>query len=664
MEYYGYAGKILYVNLSSGEVRKEPLDLEMAQKFIGGWGINYHLLYKELKPNVHPLSPENPIIIGIGPLMGTPVPAASKVVATMKFPAPASKTQERYVVATAVGGNRRFGPMLKNAGYDHVVITGRAKKPSYLKIIDDDVEICDASDLWGKKNIYEITDILSYRHKGRTTIAGVWAIGKAGQNQLMGATGFLDKASGLGRWGGGAALGSKNLTAVVTHGSKGVKVADPIRFMALVEAKRQEIKNHPAWRTQFPMAVSGAVGATADENYPATARDDTTLFYTGCISCVDPCRIAHKIEGGMFDGDVLQTGHWMTIVDYGRRLRITDYRQAIKLIDLINQAGLDHQGAVRMLYWVTRLYERGVITDKDTGGLVLKRGDFDSYIKLLEKYVNRQDIGDAMAEGWYKLSERVGVDAELDFRDGAVIVRGVDPIPDPRFQKFSPCFGMAMLTRPRAQHLHQDTYFPAGEDVHKDTYWPEYKRTLADLRRDAKRLEASEEEINRIFTKDDFNVGRMEKIAEDGHGIWNALGICDSGAHWDWDAPRNISQLADFYSAATGFQITPKELRRKGEMVWTMERLLNVREGWTRQIEEIPEAWIHQMETPIHLRTGDRYFTDWLNRRVFKEDIERWLDDYYDEREWDIKLGIPTVDKLRSLGLDEFIEVVEPFFKR
>lgn len=663
MEYYGYAGKILYVNLSDGEIRKESLDLEITKKFIGGWGLNYYLLYKELKPNVYPLSPENPIIIGAGPLLGTPVPAASKMVVAMKFPAPASKTEEKYIVATSVGGNRRFGPMLKYAGYDHVVITGCAKKPSYLKIIDDDVEICDASDLWGKKNIYEITDVLSYRHKGRTSIAGVWAIGKAGQNQLIGATGFVDKSNGLGRSGGGALLGSKKLTAVVTLGTKGVRVADPMRFMALVEAKRKEIKNHPAWRSQFPMAVSGAVGATTDENYPATARDDTALFFTGCMSCVDPCKISHKIEGGVFDGNVMQTGHWMTVVDYGRRLKLTNYKEAMKLISLINEAGLDHQSAVRMLYWVMRLYERGVITDKDTGGLVLKSGDFESYRKLLEKYVNREDIGNAMAEGWYKLSERVGVDVDSDFRDAPVIMRGFDPIPDARFQKFSPCFGMAMLTRPRSQHLHQDTYFPAGEDIHKDTYWPEYKRTLNDLKRDAKRLEASEKEIAEIFTDDGFDIGRLEKLAEDGHGVWNALGICDSGAHWVWDAPRNISQLADFYSAATGFQITPKELKEKGEVIWNLERLLNVREGWTREIEEIPKAWIRMMETPIRLRTGDRYFIDWFNRRVYKEDITKWLDDYYIERGWDKRLGIPTVEKLKSLRLDDFIKVVEPYFK-
>jgi aldehyde:ferredoxin oxidoreductase len=222
---------------------------------------------------------------------------------------------------------------------------------------------------------------------------------------------------------------------------------------------------------------------------------------------------------------------------------------------------------------------------------------------------------------------------------------------------------MAMLTRPRAQHLHQDTYFPAGEDIHKDTYWPEYKRTLNDLKRDAKRLEASEKEIAEIFTDDGFDIARLEKLAEDGHAVWNALGMCDSGAHWVWDAPRNISQLSDFYSSATGFQITPRELRTKGEMIWNMERLLNVREGWTREIEEIPKAWIHMMENPIRLRTGDRYFIDWLNRRVSKEDIVKWLDDYYIEREWDKRLGIPTVEKLKSLGLDDFIEVVEPFFK-
>jgi aldehyde:ferredoxin oxidoreductase len=149
MDYYGYAGQILHVDLTSGDIRKESLDTDFDHKFLGSWGINYRLAYDLLKPGTEPLSPGNLIILGVGPLIGTLVPGAGKVAATTKLPTVASKHERKYVVATAVGGSQRFGAMIKNAGYDNVVMTGRAKKPSYLKIIDDDVEICHVKNLSG-----------------------------------------------------------------------------------------------------------------------------------------------------------------------------------------------------------------------------------------------------------------------------------------------------------------------------------------------------------------------------------------------------------------------------------------------------------------------------------------------------------------------------------
>jgi aldehyde:ferredoxin oxidoreductase len=190
MDYYGYVGKILYVDLTSGEIETQQLDENVLKEFIGGWGINYRLEHDLLKPGTDPLSPDNPIIIGVGPLCGTLALASGKVTATMKLPIHASRREEKYIVNTAVGGSNQFGIMMKNAGYDHIVITGRAKKPSYLKIVDDDIEICDAGDLWGKRDVYETSDELANRHRGKTGKAGTWVIGKAGENLVMASLGF------------------------------------------------------------------------------------------------------------------------------------------------------------------------------------------------------------------------------------------------------------------------------------------------------------------------------------------------------------------------------------------------------------------------------------------------------------------------------------------
>lgn len=221
---------------------------------------------------------------------------------------------------------------------------------------------------------------------------------------------------------------------------------------------------------------------------------------------------------------------------------------------------------------------------------------------------------------------------------------------------------LSQTVRPKPQHVQQGTSFPAGEDIHRDTYWPEYKRSLNDLKRDlVEKTGASREDAERIFTDKDFNFGRLEKHSEDALGVCNSLGTCTSGPSWDWQPMRDIPVLAELYSAATGFEVTPKELKRRGERVWNMEALLNVREGIMAEDYDPPALWLQHTEKPVPVDAGDYYATDWLGRRVTKDDIYRWLDDYYDERGWDIKKRIPTREKLRELGLEEFIEVVEPY---
>jgi len=662
MEYYGFAGKIGFVDLTSGKIIEEALDLDVAEKFIGGWGINYKLFLDNVNPGVDPLSSDNAIIIGVGPFVGTLTPAAGKCVVTMKFPAPGSQREEKYVVATAVGGTRRFGAMIKNAGYDHIVITGTAPKPSYLRIGDDGIEICDASDLWGKKDIYETTNELANRHKGNTGLAGVWAIGRGGENQVIGAHAIVDSHNSLGRWGGGAVLGSKKLKAVVSLGSKGVRVADPIRFMALATHKRQEIIKHPKWQAGFPHGQShkgkqGLFGAPSKE-FPPDLFEKTRIGLRACMSCVDACKYVHVVLEGPFKGTVYQTGHWIVLLDFARRLKVKNSGEMMKLMDKMNREGLDHMGTARLMRFVTKMYERGIVTKKDTGGLELKAGDFAAYSALLEKFVKREDIGEYMAEGWYRLSEKVGVDARED-ADGASIVKGYDTISDPRFTLLSPTHGISHLTRPRAQHLHSYTYFPFSGNTEKESSWPEYRRSLQDLRQDALKIGMSKEDVERIFTEEDFNMSKFEKHAEDAHGIYNSLGICDSGSHWAWEPMRDTALLSEFYEAVTGIKSYPSEFKKKGERVWAMEKISNVREGWTREDDEIPPQWVKNIETPLKLRTGESYLKDWFGRQIKKEDLENILPDYYEEQGWDQKTGVPTKTKMIKLGLEEYMGIIE-----
>lgn len=649
MEYEGYAGTILYVDLTSGSVRKEPLDLEQAKLFLGGWGLNQHLACGLLKAGTAPLSPDNPIIVGVGALCGTMAPTAAKVALTMKLPTPGSKNESKYAVSTGTGGTRRFGSMLKSAGYDHLIITGQAAKPSYLKISDDDIEICDGSDLWGK-DLYDTCDELTARHRGATGKCGVWAIGRAGENLVTWAHALLDKENSLGRYGGGAVLGSKNLKAVVALGTKGVRVHDPKRFMALVDEVYQEMERYPALKAGAYEHIHG--GGALSEDYPPEIYYVTKGAPRACMSCLVPCKYAHWIPDGRFAGEGVPRISFGIVRDFGRRLRIRDYRETIKLIELINRSGLDLLAALKMLYYLTRLYERGVIGLQDTGGLVLKLGDFEAYSQLLQKLTNREDIGDIAAEGWYALAYRFGADAAEDFADGCPIMKGADALLDARFIGLTPVTFSIVVRPTRGQQILQDSYIPRGEDLERDSYWPEPKRSLSELKRGCLTLGLNGEEIERIFMPPDFDTGRMERHAEDMSAVCDSTGVCSSSHQLGWPL-RDMARLSQFYAAATGTQMSPRELKQAGERAWNTERLLNAREGFTRKDDEFPAVWVQNVEAPAKLRQGDAYLRHWSGRRFAQDDLEQMLDHYYEERGWDVQSGLPTKQKLAELGLEE-----------
>ena len=207
-------GKMLYVDLTTGDVREEELDPNMARRYIGAFGIGARLAYDLIKPGIDPLSPENYIIVGAGPFVGTSCPSASRCTAWTKFPL--SNT------IGPAGGSMTFGSGLKYAGYDELIITGRADKPVYLKVSDEGAEICDAGDLWGK-DTYAATDELWKRHG---TDHGVICIGQAGENLVNISLATVDKSATLGRHGFPVVMGSKNLKAIVAGGRGKVRVAD------------------------------------------------------------------------------------------------------------------------------------------------------------------------------------------------------------------------------------------------------------------------------------------------------------------------------------------------------------------------------------------------------------------------------------------------------
>jgi aldehyde:ferredoxin oxidoreductase len=653
MNYYGYVGKILHIDLTTGKSKTLQLGENLIKEYLGGWGINLRLEYDLLKAGTNPLEPSNPIIIGAGPLCGTLAPASGKIMATMKLPVRAGRFKEKYIVAVATGGSSRFADMMKNAGYDHIVITGRANKPSYLKIIDDDIEICDAGDLWGKRDVDETSDILANRHRGRTGKAGTWVIGKAGENLLMASLGFVDGVHTMGRWGGAAVLGSKNLKAVVVLGSKGIKVADPKRFMALADQKRKQIISHPGFGLSFSksfMETFNVCGIPLVKGaYSGETFSDTKYATYACSGCLSGCKTSHSIKEGRFADTLLKDPLIMMYeAEKGGKLGLPCINDGIKLMDLMHRYGVCMFTGVRMLHFVTRLYERGIISTRDIGGLTLRTGDIDSYIQLLEKWVNRDGIGDYMAQGWFALSGRVGIEASEDFSDGVPIMRGGDALHDIRWGTYGPAWFLAQVVRPKPLQVHSRTTMAMGEDIHLSLN--EVKSDLID------RMGLSKEEADRIVTGEDFNVGALVKNSEEAEAISNSLGTCFGGG--PDDPGRDIPWLSEIYAAATGFNLTPAELRYIGEKQRNMDALLNVREGIMGEDYEPPVLWLEHTQRPIRVDKGDFYATDWFGKRITKDEIYRWMRDYYAERGWDLEKRIPTKGKIEILGLKEFGDII------
>lgn len=640
MDYYGYAGNILKVDLTTGKVERQPLDLDLARRFIGSCGLNYRMAYDLMRPGSDPLSPESPIMIGAGPLIGTMAPGSGQVQATIKFPHPGSE-DNRYYVASASGGSRHFGVMMKCAGYDNLLIEGKSDRPVYLKVFDDDVEICDASDLWGKKDIFETTDELVARH-GR---CGVIAIGAAGENLVRFALSMMDNRSTLGRNGLGALMGSKNLKAIVTRGSKGVRIADSRRFMRTVHEIRQVVAESPHYQAFHKLALHAGwedwkinldpgkmTKEKWEQEYGPHRAEEATRDIHACTGCVLGCRASYAIKDGPFAGGGTQGAHFVHFATFSQILNLSDWREVVKLEDICTRSGMCMVAFTTMAVLLTALFRSGSLTLEDTDGLALTP-DFAGYSALADRIVRRQGFASVLGEGWFAMGKKYGIDVNA----ALPLIKGSLCLYDPRSTKIDPRI-LTEVVNPRGAH------HPQG---HWTTSSP--MRPLEVIRRAAEATGASRETVDRIFDGEGFNTGRLTRHVLDSGMVMDSVGVCTLYPVFGF--PVDVEHLAELYSAATGIETTAPELKLAGERAQNMLKLLNVREGFSRKDDVFPPIWFRPKKTA----TGPEVLMDYYRRTPFTaEDVGPTLDDYYDERGWDIQTGIPTRQKLAELGLGEF----------
>jgi aldehyde:ferredoxin oxidoreductase len=637
LKYFGFAGKILHVDLSNQEIRSFPLSEPYILKFVGGYGINNRLFWDYQRPKVDPFAPENTIVLGTGPLVGTLVPGAGKVIATTKSPIVATPAGLHFI-DNAVAGSRRFGSMLKNAGYDHLIITGKAEHPVFLQITDEKIQIRAADKFWGKLDIYETTDYFIEENP----LNGVIAIGKAGENLVRYALALVDYSGHLGKFGFGAVMGSKNLKAIVTYGTKGIQVAQPAEFLKLVREFRTIVNNVPmlanfqdmgitaGWDLQAPLVYEG--------NLPYRIWKKTFGLKTwkkhkfrhnlACNGCMIACRTDYHVPDGLYQGVTTLTGHHYLPARVALRLGIQDPAQIIKLLDMCNRAGVCFFTIGGLLNWISRSIPE-----------MLPR-EFSAYMNLFEQIISKQELGKFIADGWYALSKKLELDPDAFF-EGTGLFKGADAIQDGRTTTIDPQ-RFTYITNPRPHHGGTQSIYTLP------------KMTLKTLMDDASHLGLTSEEFNRIFTPTPaygkFNTGRYAKHAEDAMAAHNSLGTCIVYTLFGTDI-IHIERLAALYSACTGIQLTPQQLKQRGERNFTLYKLLNIREGFKSR-DKISRIWLTPRETP----DGPKKLMDYHQERELTEaDVEQLLDDYYTERGWN-KNGIPSKKKLEELGLLEFLE--------
>ncbi len=598
-----YAGKILRVNLSTGEIRTEELCMDTARAFIGGRGYASKILYDELDPSVDPLSPENKLIFATGPLTGTPAPTGGRYMVVTKGPLTGT------IASSNSGGF--WGAELKNAGYDMIIFEGASDKPVYLYIKDDRVELRDASHLWGL-DTHATTDKLIEEFGDKR--AKVACIGPAGENLVKMACVINDKHRAAGRTGVGAVMGSKRLKAIVVRGTGKVEVKDREAFLSTVKAKVEKIRKDPITGEGLPKLGTKVLDNIINQNglYP-TRNFQTGVFEKThevcgealvekgylvknkpCYSCPIGCGRVSKLPSGREgEGPEYETG-WA----FGACCGVGDLIAITEANFLCNELGLDTISTGVTIACAMELYEKGYIPKEDLDkGPELLFGSSEAIVYYTRKIAYREGFGNKLAEGAYRLASSYG-HPEL-----AMTVKKQElPAYDPRGAQ--------------GHALEYATSNRGGCHVRGYMISPEILGV-------PEKLEPQE-------TK-----GKAEwvKTFQDLTAVIDSAGLCLFSSF-----ALSAEDYLDLINAATGFGYTLEELMKCGERIWNLERLFNLRAGISPEEDKLPERFLKEA-MPEGPQKG----------AVVK--LEGLLRDYYKVRGW-TEDGKPTEEKKKELGLE------------
>jgi len=607
--YCGYSGTILRINLTTQQIGREPLDRRLCEDYVGGRGLTSYLLYREMDPAVDPFSPENKLMFGAGPLTGTGAVAASRYVVVSKSPL------TNTIACSNSGGF--FGPEMKFAGYDVIIFEGQADKPVYVWIENDRVEFRPADKLWGKTP--EETD--EAVRAATSPHAKVACIGPAGERRSLLAGVVNDRQRLAARSGVGAVMGSKNLKAVAVHGTGSVRLADAEAFWFAALDVLKKVVNDPvsfgsfrAYGTANLVNLINEMGAYPTRNFQeevfegaaATSgeaiAEKILVKNRACFACPIACTRVSEVKDGPYQGRG-EGPEYETTWAFGALCGVSNLEAIARANFLCRDYGVDSISAGATVACAMELYEKGYAPESDIG-FPLRFGDAEAMIRATIMLGERDGkFGARMADGSYRLAAHYG---------HPELFMGVKKL---EMAAYSPRVFQGMA-------LHYATSNRGACHVRGNTVAAELYGIPKYVPPDT--LEGKEELVRRPF--------------QNSTAFVDSSGICLFTKF-----AITHREIVAMMAPATGLDFTFDKSITQGDRIWNMERLFNLRAGFTAADDTLPDRMLEPV--PGGPRAGSR------------AELQKNLETYYQLRGWD-EHGVPMKQKLAELGLEDFWGVV------
>jgi len=609
----GYAGHILDVDLTNEKIKRIATnEYSDTGLFIGGKGLGAITLWKELKPEVDPLSPDNILMFLTGPLTGTLCPGTRMCVVTKS---PLTGT----FCDSYVGGH--LGAEFKFAGYDALIIRGKSESPSYLWIKDDDVDVCDAERLWGLDTFQTEEKIRQVQEDPCVRVA---CIGAAGERLVRFAHINTERYRQAGRGGTGAVMGSKNLKVVAVRGTGKIHFHNLDEFNQLTrEAYSVLLKNYTIRARRRWGTARSVLFASDQDLYPTKNYQEATfegaenlsaevmekrlwVKHKACHGCPVNCGKLGVIRSGPYKGTVIDGIEYETTAMLGANCGISNYEAVAHANMLCDKLGLDTISVGNVIAYAMECYERGILTEKDTDGLELKFGNEKGMIELLKRIAHRNGLGDLLAEGVKLFSEKVGEKGQ----SFAMHVKGLE-LPG-WGARAAPGMGLAYATADRG-------------GCHTRA-WPIDYETSG--------VAPNGSRIGR------YSASKKAQIVKNQQD-YGVAGDC-LVACWFVRSAIGAERYVRMVNAATGMKMTADAFIKTGERIWNLIRMFNTRQGFTARDDTLPERMLAE-PLPSGVAKG---------HKLTQATLSHMLGEYYELRGWDKSTGIPTKEKLRELKLD------------